>query len=115
MVKVVIAGSRTIVDYNVVTHAMRASGLVPTEIVSGGARGVDWLGEQWAATRGLPIRRFPADWIIGRHAGFLRNTDMAEYADALVAVWDGNSRGTAHMIEAMRKRGKRVFVWRTAA
>ena len=55
--------------------------------------------------------RFEPDWDrYGRGAGFRRNTEMAEHADALVAVWDGASRGTKHMIDTMRRLGKKVYV-----
>lgn len=82
-----------------------------TEVVSGGAMGADSLGEAWANRRDKPITRFPADWNQhGKAAGPIRNAQMADYADCLLAVWDGTSRGTADMIEQMRKRGKPVKV-----
>jgi len=83
-----------------------------TEVVSGGARGVDSYGEAWAKARGIAIKRFPADWSThGKKAGFLRNVQMAEYADVLVAVWDGKSRGTRHMISAALRRKLKVKVF----
>lgn len=111
--RVIIAGSRSggfsLAD---VAAAVAASGFVVSEVVSGGARGVDQLGEQWAAARGVRVARFVADWErFGRGAGYRRNREMAASADALVAVWDGVSRGTGDMIREMRKRGKPVFVW----
>jgi len=79
-----------------------------TEIVSGGARGVDRLGERYARQRGLPCTVFPAQWgKYGKSAGPIRNAEMAKYADYGVAVWDGESRGTAHMLKLMEGR---VFV-----
>lgn len=109
--KTIVAGSREITDINLVRQAIKATPWQITEIVSGAARGVDSLGEAVAREVGLPIKRFPADWNgLGRRAGPLRNIQMAEYADALVAVWDGVSRGTAHMIKEAEKRGLRVFV-----
>lgn len=110
--KTIVAGSREITDINLVRQAIKAAPWQITEIVSGAARGVDSLGEAVAREVGLPIKRFPADWNgLGRRAGPLRNIQMAEYADALVAVWDGVSRGTAHMIKEAEKRGLRVFVY----
>jgi len=110
-VRVVIAGSRDggfgVED---VAAAVVAAGFVVGEVVSGAARGVDRLGEQWAAARGIRVVRFPADWSRGRGAGYLRNLEMAAYGDALVALWDGRSSGTRHMIQTMRKLGKPVFV-----
>lgn len=109
--KVIIAGSRNLNDYNVVARAAAESGMQITEVVSGGARGVDRLGELWAKRNGLPVRRFPADWDrYGKSAGYRRNEEMGRYADALVACWDGVSRGTKHMIDFMRRLGKPVHV-----
>lgn len=82
-----------------------------TEVVSGCARGVDRLGEQWAQMRSIPIKRFPANWDRdGRSAGPIRNRQMANYAEALVAIWDGESKGTKNMIEEAERRGLVVFV-----
>jgi len=73
----------------------------------------DGLAEEWARENGIPIKRFPADWDKhGKAAGPIRNRAMAEYADALLAVWDGESKGTANMILEMHRMGKPVFVWR---
>jgi hypothetical protein len=58
-------------------------------------------------------KRFPADWDrFGRSAGPKRNKQMAEYGDALIAVWDGESRGTKTMIEFARERGLQVYIHR---
>ena len=86
---------------------LAASGVLPkvTEIVSGGARGVDTLAEQYAEAHNIPFTLFPADWEThGKKSGFLRNAEMAHYADYGVAIWDGESRGTKHMISLMRNR-----------
>ena len=73
-------------------------------ILSGGASGADLMGEQYAADRGYTVQRYPAQWnIFGKRAGLIRNRLMAENADALIAFWDGRSKGTQNMIyEAMR-------------
>lgn len=79
-------------------------------MVSGGANGVDLLGEQWACSWGIPVKQFMADWSKhGRAAGPIRNRQMAEYADALIAIWDGQSRGTKSMIRESRKAGLDVY------
>jgi len=113
--KTIIAGSRSIRDYNVVEEAMKRArevGIIPTEIVSGGANGVDCLGEWWAGKHSVAVKRFPANWrVYGRAAGFMRNAQMAAYADALVAVWDGESKGTANMILQAHKCALRVYVY----
>lgn len=108
--KVVVAGTRTVREG--VLAAMQSSPFWDqiTEVVHGGARGVDQVAGAIASVR-WPVRVFPADWAAhGRAAGPIRNRQMAEYADALIAVWDGESRGTASMIAEMRKLGKPVHV-----
>lgn len=85
-----------------------------TEIIEGGAIGPDTWSRQWAEETGVSFREFQPDWKkYGRNsAGFRRNEEMAEAGDALLAVWDGISRGTDHMISAMRRRGKPVITAR---
>lgn len=80
------------------------------EIVSGRAKGPDTFGEWWALSHGSSIKFFPADWKLGPKAGFIRNEQMGDYADALIAFWDGKSGGTKHMIEYMMKLGKPIRV-----
>jgi len=113
--KVIIAGSRGIVDYSFVVAAIEAGiqhlGITPTEIVSGGARGVDQLGERFAREKGIIIKKFIPYWnTLGKKAGMLRNKDMGDYADCLIALWDGESRGTKQMIEYMKSLNKPVCV-----
>lgn len=107
--KTIIAGSRTINEMDALTAAIRCSGFEITEVVSGGAGGVDLMGERWAKAYGVPVVKFPADWNAhGKAAGPIRNKQMAEYAEALIAVWDGRSRGTKNMIDTARKLGLKV-------
>ena len=109
--RVIVAGSKSVCDDALVKEAIDASGFHISEIVSGGAKGVDESGEQIAIKAGIPLRRFPADWgRYGKKAGGIRNREMAVYADALIAVWDGKSRGTRLMIELMRKAGKPFYI-----
>jgi hypothetical protein len=109
--RVIIAGSRAINDYAKVCHAVQRSGFPISRVLSGMAGGVDSLGIRYAAEKGLPCDRFPAEWSKwGRRAGYRRNTQMAQHADALIAVWDGRSPGTKHMIEVAKARGLPVFV-----
>lgn len=114
--KTIIAGSRDITDMNVVLAAINGISWHITEVVSGGARGVDKLGEAWAQHHGIPIKQFlvtPQEWkTIGKSAGHRRNRKMGDYAEALVAVWDGVSPGTKGMIEYARSKGLRVYVHR---
>ena len=114
--KTIIAGSRSITDPMVVARAVAAvlestEGFRITEIVSGAAKGVDTSGELLAPFLNVPVKRFPADWERhGKHAGYLRNIEMADYADALIAVWDGASKGTKHMIETAKQHGLQVHI-----
>lgn len=112
--KVIIAGSRSITDYYQVYSAIVHSSLEfsdITEVVSGTALGVDKLGEVYATKHNVPIKRFPAQWSKhGKSAGFKRNAEMAKYADFLIAVHDGYSRGTEDMIRQMKCQGKQVYV-----
>lgn len=110
--KVIIAGSRTITRELIIVDAVHASKFEIIEVVSGGARGVDKLGERYAESLNLPLKRLPANWNkYGLKAGYLRNVEMANYADALIAVWDGKSRGTKMMIDIAKKKGLKVFVY----
>ena len=109
--KTIIAGSRNITKYTTVEKGINQLPITITEVVSGTARGVDRLGEQWAEKNNIPVKKFPANWDKhGKRAGYLRNAEMAEYADALVAFWDGESRGTEHMINLAKKAGLVVYV-----
>ena len=105
--KVVIFGSRTITDFALVELAVSESGIFSdiTEIVSGLAKGVDNMAVEYARAHGFNCREFPADWKrFGCSAGYRRNEEMAAYADFGVAVWDGSSRGTHHMMKLMTGR-----------
>lgn len=109
--KLIIAGSRTFEDYDLLKTTIDALDLDITEIVSGKAKGADTLGEAYAKEYGIPLKEFPADWkTYGRKAGALRNIQMKDYADSLVAFHLNNSRGTQHMIRIMQEAKKPTFV-----
>jgi hypothetical protein len=110
--KVIIAGSRTITHYNDnFKKELKNRPFLITEVVSGTAKGVDTLGEMFAYEIEVPVKQFKPDWNThGKKAGHLRNAEMAKYADALIAVWDGESKGTKNMIETMFKERKPVYV-----
>jgi hypothetical protein len=111
--KVIIAGSRGIKDEQAIFSAIKASEFEITEVVSGGADGVDRFGEKYANRYDIPLKVFPADWKKKKaSAGIIRNAEMANYAEALIAVWDGTSRGTKNMIEVAQRKGLKVFVWK---
>jgi hypothetical protein len=112
MTKVIIAGGRNIKDYNLVVAAIEESGWKDqiTEVVSGGADGVDKLGERWAMDNLLYVRRFNADWKRwGNRAGPIRNLEMAKYADALILVWDGESKGSKSMKRHAENEGIPIY------
>lgn len=112
--KVIIAGGRNYFNYEVLVEAIKESNLQISTVVSGGAKGVDALGERYAEEMNLQLNIYPADWEThGRSAGPIRNRKMAENAEALIALWDGESRGTKNMIETATKKGLIVFVKRT--
>lgn len=109
--RTIIAGSRSCTDMAILLQAVAHCGWSPTVVISGTAGGADKLGETWAANEELPVERFPADWEAhGKRAGYLRNEEMARNADALIALWDGESQGTRHMIDIARRDGLKVFV-----
>ncbi len=110
--KVIVAGGRDFTNYALVEEAIKISGFEISQIVSGKAKGVDTLGEVWALANNIPVEAFPADWSQhGRAAGPIRNKQMAEYADALIAIWDGESKGTANMIQQARNKQLNVFIY----
>lgn len=110
--RTIVAGCRTATRYGELVKALDQLETRPTAVLSGTALGADRLGERWARENNIPIERYPADWdLFGKLAGRRRNVEMAENAEALVALWDGESRGTRHMIDVARKFGLAVTVW----
>lgn len=102
--RIIIAGSRTVPEKDEKLF-IRIQKLLATisyndiEMVSGTCKGADILGENFAKMNGISIKQFPANWSLGKRAGYLRNKQMAEYATHLIAIWDGNSPGTKMMID----------------
>ena len=112
--KLIIAGSRTFTDYKKLCEVCDQflQGQTDVEIISGAYyKGADRLGEQYAKERGYEITKLPADWKrFGRAAGPKRNEQMANYADALIAFWDGKSRGTLNMMNIATRLGLKVWI-----
>lgn len=115
-----IVGSREITSKALVVETVRVgltafaiSGRDITLIISGGARGVDTIAKQIADESGVPFKEYPANWVkYGRYrAGRIRNSEMANDADIVIAVWDGESNGTQHMIKESMDRGNLTY-WR---
>ncbi|MCK5020124.1 MAG: DUF2493 domain-containing protein [Candidatus Peribacteraceae bacterium] len=116
--KTIIAGSRTITDYayveKTIEDCISVYGSNITEVVSGGAPGVDTLGAQWAKKNKIKPKEFLAKWKkYGLAAGGIRNGKMAEYGDMLIAIWDGTSTGTKDMIKQAKNKSLIVHVIRT--
>ena len=109
--RTIIAGGRECTDMAVLSAALNKCGWIPTVILSGGARGADRLGERFAYGTATPLEIYTAQWEThGRGAGYRRNELMASKAEALIALWDGMSRGTKHMITIAKAAGLRVHI-----
>lgn len=107
--RTIIAGSRSVTEYSIVRRTVEESEITVTTVISGGARGVDTLGERWARENNIPVERHEANWKkYGKSAGMIRNKIMADNAEALIAVWDGKSHGTKAMITIAVQQGLAV-------
>jgi len=117
--KVIIAGGRNYSNFSELSFVCdfylkeKIKEKIDIEIVCGCASGADSLGEKYAILKGFKISNFPADWNKhGKSAGYKRNIDMGEYADALIAFWDGESKGTKHMIDIATSFKKMVRIFK---
>ena len=112
MARVIIAGGRTFNNYPQLVKDCDAY-LTDKEnvILTGCAKGADALGERYALERGYAVERYPANWgEYGKKAGYIRNVDMANNADTLIAFWNDTSKGTKHMIDIATKKNLNIFV-----
>lgn len=104
--KTIISGSRTISEKlakRVLTAIFPQLDFRPSLIISGGASGVDTGASQYAQENNIPFQLYPALWNLhGKSAGALRNIEMAQNGEFLLAVWDGESKGTEHMIKVAK-------------
>ncbi|MEL7339907.1 MAG: SLOG family protein [Bacteroidota bacterium] len=112
--KLVIAGSRglnvTVQEVALLVAVFeRRFDVTVSEIVSGGCRGIDKMGEVYAEKKGLSLKIFEADWSEGKKAGPLRNKEMAEYGDGLLLIWNGDSRGSASMLREAKAKDRLVM------
>jgi len=111
----IIAGSRDYVDYEQLSSCLEDVDDYAWSIdrvIVGGARGVDQMGERWAKEMEIPCEVYHAQWDThGKSAGYKRNVAMAERAEALVAFWDGKSKGTEHMIDIALREGLYIKVF----
>lgn len=111
--KVIIAGSRNLNDPKLVEKAIQKAGYDLKEIVSGGYKGIDTLAIEYALKNKINLYVIFAQWrLFGKRAGPIRNHQMAAYADALIAIWDGESYGTQDMIRSAKARGLCISVYK---
>jgi len=111
--RVIVAGSRDIRKSGLVAGAIGLSPFCDDMdiLISGGCKGVDKLAEKWAEENDIEVEVYEADWdTYGRSAGPRRNEEMAQNADALVAIWDGESRGTKNMIQMAMKYKIDIYI-----
>ena len=113
--KVGIVGSRYYNDYKSfvteIENIFFENNWAPTEIVSGGAMGVDRMAWQYALVKKIKYKEFPADWkAYGKIAGPMRNTQIIDYADVIITFWDYSSTGTRDSIEKAKTSGKKLIV-----
>jgi hypothetical protein len=105
--KLLIAGSRSITEFDLTPH-------IPADvdlIITGGAKGVDALGEQYAREYGIPtVTVKPIYEKYGRAAPIRRDEEMVDMADAVLVVWDGVSRGSRHTADYARMKGKQLIL-----
>jgi hypothetical protein len=110
--RTIIAGGRDFTNKIFFNECLKSYGSEISQVISGCAKGADTLGEDYALFHGIPLKQYPANWErYGRGAGAIRNELMAENADALIAFWDGRSKGTHHMIRHARKKGLKVTIF----
>lgn len=114
--KVIIAGSREVpapLALELVereTARFLSKGHQISEVVSGGARGVDQAGERWARAQGISVNPFPYRQDLGKRGGPVRNTAMAKYADALILISAGTRGSTDMLAKARSEQRRRAFV-----
>lgn len=107
--RVAVIGSRTFNDYGEVKSVL--STLKITLLISGGAKGADSLGEKYAKENNIETKIFYPDWSKhGKKAGFLRNSDIINEAELIIAFWDKTSKGTKDSIDKALKLNKRVLI-----
>jgi len=115
MEKLAIIGSRTFNDYNLlkekVDKILSEYRLNIKLIISGGAKGADSLAEQYAKEKGIEILIIKPNWdLYKKAAGFIRNADIINNSDIVIAFWNGISNGTKDSIAKAQKSEKTVFI-----
>ena len=105
--KLAIIGSRMI---NIPLEKYIPNGV--TEIVTGGAKGVDTCARVFAMKNKIPLKEFLPEYnLYGKNAPLVRNKKIAEYSDEAIALWDGKSKGTLHSINCFKKLNKKITIY----
>ena len=100
--KIAIIGSRNIIVSDIGRYISNAD-----EIISGGAAGVDSCVAEYARANGIKLKEFlPQYQRYGRAAPIVRNKEIVDYSDKIIALWDGSSKGTLSVIKYAKKTGK---------
>ncbi|MBE7092014.1 MAG: DUF2493 domain-containing protein [Clostridiales bacterium] len=106
--KVAIVGSRNIIVDNLQNYLPENT----TEIVSGGAKGVDSCARDYAIEKNILITEFLPDYKrYGRGAPLRRNQQIVDYADEIILFWEGQSKGSKFVIDYCKKKDKKVTVY----
>lgn len=112
MKKIAIIGGRTFTDYNFAENEINK--IINHNdiscVISGGARGADKIAEKYAILYNIPTEIIIPDWSIGRHAGFIRNSDIVNKSDIIIAFWNGISKGTLDSIKKAKKANKEMYI-----
>lgn len=107
--KVAIVGSRKIVVENLEQYIPSNT----TEIISGGAKGIDTCAKQYAQKKSLRYIEFLPEYnVFGKAAPLIRNDKIIDYADIVIAIWDGKSKGTKYVIDQCIKLHKQIEIHR---
>lgn len=106
--KLAIVGSRTITSLDLSDYIKER----PDVIITGGAMGVDTVAEEFARSHGIPLDVHKPDYSThNRKAPLIRNQEIVEQADEVLAIWDGHSKGTKYTIDWAKRKGKPVHVF----
>lgn len=115
-IRIIIAGSRGYDNYAFlkqrVLEILKQKNLTIDQIiiVSGTASGADKLGERFAMEMGADLEQHPANWSLGKSAGYIRNKEMADISQICIIFWDGSSPGSKHMYDLAMKKGLDTYL-----
>ena len=110
--KIAVVGSRDITDYDWISRILGKYTI--TEVISGGAKGVDSLAARYANEHNIKLTEFLPDWEIhGKSAGFIRNKLIVDHAEHVIAFWNAKSTGTKHSIDYAQKQNIPLDIYLT--